>query len=188
MSDLTELLRQQLSDDAADETPPFGAQSVRLAQQMGREATPLLLQQLDADAATALLALEGLRESDPAAYGELPVAKRAAIHARALGKFTFFNTWGLPGVQVAATADALIALGNDAIRELAPLLDDERAAPSSGSQDATTSSAYGNRVCDYAWVLISEILGRRYRYSKSPRTRDREIAKLRTALSKRQQD
>jgi hypothetical protein len=50
------------------------------------------------------------------------------------------------------------------------------------------SNVYGNRVRDYAWVLISEILGRRYRYLDSPQARDREIKKLRTALRKWKQD
>jgi hypothetical protein len=42
---------------------------------------------------------------------------------------------------------------------------------------------YANRICDYAWVLISEILGRPYVYAQDPAERDRQIAELRAVLN-----
>jgi hypothetical protein len=132
----------------------------------------------------ALLALEALRVADPAAYAALAARDRAAIYVAALQHSVYFNAWGQPGMALSDTAHALIALGEPAVAALAPLLDDQRAAPSSGSQDATLSHANGNRVCDYAWVLISEVKLADYAYSASPAERDRDIAALRASIKR----
>ena len=181
-------LQRQLAEDSANEVPPFGALSVALALRMGAAATPHLRLHLEPSGATGFLALEALRYADAPEYALLPVSLRAAIHVNALRRHSFFNSWGLPGFQLTETSLAIIALGGGAVPSLAPLLLERRSAPLSGSEDATTSNTYANRVCDYAWVLISEILGRRYTYSKSPGARDREIGKLRVVLRKQKQD
>ncbi len=180
-------LQNQLAADAANDIPPFGAESVRMAAALGRSATSVLVKQIEIRSPASFLALEALRAADVAAYQALSVGTRSAIYASALRSSAFFNAWGMPGVQLTDTANALASLGVDAVAALAPLLEDERPAPLAGSKDATASSAYGNRVRDYAWVLISEILGRRYSYPKSPRARDEEIDKLRAHLRRRQE-
>lgn len=178
-------LERALSDDAARELPPFGADSVRRARTLGPAATPVLQAHVQARGDDALLALEALRVADPAGYQAQPGAARAAIYVAALGKGRYFNTWGQPGMALTDTARALAALGNDAVAALAPLLADQRPAPSSGSQDATLAQMNGNRVCDYAWVLIHEARGTEYVYASAPADRDREISALRAALANR---
>ena len=154
--------------------PPESADSVERARALGAGAVPQLREELGGS--NALLALEGIRAADPGAYDAIPAQERAAVYARALAGAQIFNAWGLPGFQLSDTARAVIALGPVAVDALRPLLEDERPAPLFGSQDATTATAYGNRVRDYAFVLIAEILGVAYDYPESPAERDREIA------------
>jgi hypothetical protein len=175
-------LQKQLREDAAQEVPPFAADSVRLARQMGAAASGPLLEQIKAQGKTSFLALEALREADPDAYRSLSGSLRAGIYGEALRAAGFYNAWGVPGYQLTDTARAFIALGEDAVAVLKPLLDDEREAPLSGSQSATTSRMYGNRVCDYAWVFISEIRHQPYNYSRDAAERNRAIEKLRQSL------
>jgi hypothetical protein len=124
-----------------------------------------------------------LRGAAPDAYRALSERDKALIYAEQLAGNAFFNSWGVPGYQLTDTSAALISTGRDGITALQPLLDDPREAPLSGSQDATTSAMYANRICDYAWVLISEILGRPYVYAQDPAERDRQIAELRAVLN-----
>jgi hypothetical protein len=177
-SDLQSDLSVQLREDTALNVPPFGADSIRIARDSGSKATSFLLQEVKDGGSTAFLALEALREADPVAYSALPARKRAEVYVNALKSSIFYNAWGLPGYQLTPTAHAVISLGDDAVRALKPLLGDLRPAPLSGSQDATTSSMYGNRVCDYAWVFINEIEDQPYVYSQDPAERDRAIAVL----------
>ncbi|HVK77850.1 MAG TPA: hypothetical protein VM734_31305 [Kofleriaceae bacterium] len=178
-------LAQQLQQDAARELlpTPSGAQSVRRATELGTTATPLLRDRIQARGADLLLALEALRLADPSAYAAVPAAERAAAYAAALAHSTYFNAWGQPGMQLSDTAHAFAGLGADAVPTLTPLLDDLRPAPAHGSQDATLSRMNGNRVCDFAWVLIQEARGQAYAYLTAPADRDREIAALKAALS-----
>ena len=180
---LPELLIQ-LQQDAAQAVPAFGAESVRLARLLGGAATDLLLEQIGARGDTAFLALEALRVGDPAAYDAIPSTERAEIYAATLRTNVFYNTWGLPGHQLTETTRAFLALKDDAIALLLPLLADRRPAPLAGSRDATASSAYKNRVCDYAWVFICEIRQRPYTYSQDPEERDRSIEELRQTESR----
>jgi hypothetical protein len=167
-----------LTEDARREVPPFGAESIRMARELGPAAIEVVKPRVLAQDDTALLALEALRAASREAYDLLPSELRARTYASALARNAFYNTWGLPGFQLSDTAEALIALGKDALPALRPLLRDQREAPLSGSKDATTSRMYANRVCDYAWVLISEILGRPYEYALDPAARDQSIASL----------
>ena len=177
-------LATSLQQDAARDIPPFGADSIKLARKIGPPASQLLVQHVHAHGSDALLALEALRMADPAAYAGLPASECAQVYGAALQHNAFFNSWGQPGGQLTETAHAFAALGDAAIAVLAPLLDDKRPAPASGSQDATTSQMNGNRVCDYAWVLISEARHVAYAYLTSPAERDQDIAAMRVALQR----
>jgi hypothetical protein len=178
-----ETLAQQLEREAEAGVPPFGAESIETARHLGPDASALLLRHIAARDRKAFLALEALRMADPDSYSALRARERAHIYADALAASIEFNAWGVPGYQLTDTSAALIATGRDGITALQPLLDDPREAPLSGSQDATTSAMYANRICDYAWVLISEILGRPYVYAQDPAERDRQIAELRAVLN-----
>jgi len=178
VSDSPELaqLASQLDQDAANGAPPAGAASVRQSVALGQKATPLLRARATSKGPSALLALEALRGADPAAYAALPASERAAIYVEALRSSVYFNAWGAPGLRISDTAQALVALGEPAAAALRPLLGDQRPAPLSGSNSATYSSTYGNRVCDYAWVFLSEIDKRPYRFDPDPAERDKQIA------------
>jgi hypothetical protein len=175
-------LETSLQQDAAHDIPPFGADSVKLARKIGPPAKTTLVQHVQARGSDAFLALEALRVADPFGYAALPAGERAQVYASALQRNVFFNSWGQPGGSLTETAHAFAALGDAAVAVLAPLLDDQRVAPSSGSQDATLSQMNGNRVCDYAWVLISEARHADYVYLVSPTDRDQDIAAMRASL------
>lgn len=172
-------LKEQLLSDAENEIPPFGAESVRMACHAGPAAAPLLLSEIRAENSTSLLALESLRAADPNAWDSLAPEMRAHIYAEALHRSVFFNAWGVPGYQLSDTSQAFASLGGAAVSALRPLLDDRREAALSGSQDATTSRSYGNRICDYAWILTCHALHRACSYFRDPGERDQAIAALR---------
>lgn len=178
----TDELDAQIAQDSADNVPPFSARAVQLARDLGAAATDLLRDHIRRGGPTAFIALEALRQSEPSAFEQIGRAERARIYADQLRESTFFNAWGLPGFKLTDTAMALIALGEEAVPVLAPLLDDNRPAPSEGSQDATVGAAYGNRVSDYAWVFISEITNKEYAYPKDVAARDGEIRSLSRSL------
>jgi hypothetical protein len=175
-------LDAQLEQDTAGQAPPFGARSVQLARDLGPAATDLLLDRINRAAPSAFLALEALRASDPQAFERIPAEQRARIYADALRESLFFNAWGLPGYKLTDTALAFIALGEPAVTALTPLLGDSAQAPLEGSEDSTTSSAYGNRICDYAWVFINEIRKKDYAYPESVAERDQGIRDLTRTL------
>ena len=172
-------LAAQLREDTDQGVPPFGAESVQIARRLGPTAADLLVSEIRARGDTAFLALEAIREAATEAYESLPGRERAGIYVDALTSNVFYNAWGVPGYHLTETSRALIGLGENAVAALTPLLSDLRPAPLSGSEDATTSTMYRNRVCDYAWVLINEIRGRAYQYSQDPEERDRAIEELR---------
>lgn len=175
----------QLKEDAARNLPPFGAASVEMARELGPRATDPLLREISAHGDTAFLALEALREADPVAYDALPPSERADIYAEALSDTIFFNAWGVPNYQLSSTSEALIALGDEAIQSLKSLLTDCRSAPLRGSHEGTVSSSYENRLCDYAWILISEIMRRPYSYAQLPAERDQAIQALHDELNEK---
>lgn len=175
-------LQKQLQEDAAQDVPAFAADSIKLARQMGSAAAPILLEQINPQGKTSFLALEALREAAPDVYHSLPSRLRADIYGEALRSSDFYNTWGVPGHQLTDTANAFIDLGETAVAVLKPLLNDKQEAPLSGSHEATTSKVYGNRLCDYAWVLISEIRHLPYGYSLDRAERDEGISALRDSL------
>lgn len=168
--------------EAVDEIPPFGARSVSLARELGPRARGLLVEKVRSGGCSAFLALEALRESDAEAFDRLSAEGRAQIYVDALRRNAFFNAWGVPGYNLTATSRALIALGEAAVSTLAPLLPDKSKAPLEGSRDATTSAIYQNRICDYAWLFLSEIRGLAYTYSRNPADRDRHIGSLLASL------
>lgn len=154
-----------------------------MARDAGPTAAPLLLAEVEAEGSASFLALEALRAADEHSWESVAPGMRAHIYAEALRRNVFFNAWGLPGYQLSDTSAAFASLGGAAVAALLPLLDDRREAPLSGSQDATTSKSYGNRVCDYAWILACDALRRRCIYFRDPRERDVAIAAMRSELS-----
>ena len=89
----------------------------------------------------------------PDDYKKIPNATKADILVSALGHLIFLNDWGhLPAAHYdGKPAKALLETKKEAIAPLKGLLDDRSEAPFFGSKDATTSSSYGYRRCDFAY-------------------------------------
>jgi hypothetical protein len=107
---------------------------------------------------------------------------RAIVYTTSLAREGNFLRWGsispsgfLPGVYGAE----LLALGPVVATPLQRLLGDRRPAPVYGSREAeAVNRAQGDRVCDYAWVLLSAIFDRPLLYHEDPRRRDPQIREL----------
>ncbi len=140
---------------------------------------PHLREVADANADHALMALRVLAKLAP---GEkFSDAARSILYATALERETNFARWGvisprgfLPGVYGAE----LLALKGVSGPFLQRLLADRRRAPVVGGQGERTSRAQGDRVCDYACVLLATIFDRPLAYYEDPSLRDEQIRRM----------
>ena len=129
-----------------------------------------------------LLALRRLAADD---YERLPADVKAGILCSALSTQTHLNDWGYLGPAESydgEAAQALLRVGGDAKRRLTSLLDDRRPAPLFGGEEATLSSLYHYRRCDFAYRYLSLIIGTVPRFDADTAQRDAAIASLRTRL------
>ncbi len=140
---------------------------------------PFLRELVDANGEHALMALRVLSRLAP--EEGFSAEARAIVYARVLERETNFARWGvispsgfLPGVYGAE----LLALKAAAGPHLQRLLVDRRRAPVVGGEGERTSRAQGDRVCDYAWVLLATIFDRPLAYYEDPRLRDEQIRQL----------
>jgi hypothetical protein len=130
-------------------------------------------------------ALLALRRDAPEAYRAVPAATRASVLADALARQTVVNDFGLlspDGSHDGVAGAALLESGEAAIEPLRPLLDDQRPAPSHGSEDATISRIFGLRRSDYAYRYLALITGTDAAFVPDVKERDRRIAALRDRL------
>lgn len=90
-------------------------------------------------------------------------------------------------VYTDSLAGRLAGYGRAVVAELALLLDDETAVFIEGSEEATLGSMYAHRVCDYAAVILADILGLRLAELRSmdPEERDAGLERLRRELEDR---
>jgi len=100
-----------------------------------------------------------------------------------------YNAWGLhiygeDGHIASGLGREAVALGDAMVPGLAARLDDRREGFIEGSEDATIASIYGWRVCDYAAIMLVEILGEDAGdlRSEDPAARDRRIEELKARL------
>lgn len=150
------------------------------------EHVPHLREVADANGDHALMALRVLARLAP---GEsFSDAAKAILYAGALERETNFARWGvisprgfLPGVYGAE----LLALKGISGPYLQRLLKDARRAPVAGGEGERTSRAQGDRVCDYAWVLLATIFDRPLAYYEDPSLRDDQIRQLDLWLDRR---
>lgn len=175
-------LEEQLQADSRAEAPPWASEAVANAPRCGHAALGRLLDHVMSADAKSFLALEALRIHFPRDWAAIAPTHRAATYARHLETAHWFNVWGQPDGPPSDTAQALIALGASAIPYLAPLLDSKRAAPSSGSEDATISRLAQYRVCDYAWAFIARLQNEPVIFPLSPEERDPKIAAMKKRI------
>jgi hypothetical protein len=91
----------------------------------------------------------------------------------------FYNDWGYlepGGSHDGEAARALLELGPAAANCLRPLLADRSTAPLFGSEEATLSSLYGYRRCDFAYRYLVKLRGGDPAFDRDPAQRDRAIA------------
>jgi hypothetical protein len=150
------------------------------------DQVPILRELADANGEQALMALRILARRAP---GERfsPTAK-AILYWSAFQRDHFFNRWGMisksgffPGVY----GHEMMALGAAAGPYLQKSLRDTRRAPVFGGEEERTSRIQGDRVCDYAWVMLATIFDRPLAYHTDPRLRDPQIQELDLWLDRR---
>lgn len=123
-------------------------------------------------------ALFALRRGHGALHAALPPAIRAKVLCDALTHLVFYNDWGYldpSGSHDGEAATALLELGDAAVACLRPLLADRTPAPLYGSEDATMSSMYKYRRCDFAYRYLIKLRGGEPRFAADPAERDRLI-------------
>jgi len=105
----------------------------------------------------------------------------------ALSKVSVLNDWGILTPSVSSNREAALAIleaGKPALTFLRPLLADKNPALLEGSKEATAAIDYKYRRCDFAYHLISQILGRPEVFDRNPQKRDQEIEALQKELDK----
>jgi len=149
---------------------------------LGREHVPVLREEADANGPRAVLALRALERLAP--EERFSAAAKAILYAAALEREADFSRWGaispsgfLPGVY----GQELLKLGAEAAPYLRPLLRDRRRAPASAER---AGRAQGDRVCDYAWILLATIFDRPLAYHAEPDRRDEQIRRMDLWLDK----
>jgi hypothetical protein len=176
-------LVKQLVEESQRPKARFDSTVYRQALQQGPSIVPKLVKSIKQPSYKNYLALEAVRELQPESWASIPASLRVAIYGDALKHAVIFNDWGLAGEYFDETARALMQLGEQAIPSLAVLLDDRRLAPCFGSEESTISKDYQNRVCDYAFVMISELMGQSIEYPFDPQSRDTLIGELKKKLA-----
>ncbi|HXX94884.1 MAG TPA: hypothetical protein VEN81_14750, partial [Planctomycetota bacterium] len=72
------------------------------------------------------------------------------------------------------------------VAHLRPALSDRRRARiQSGDREEAANRAQGDRVCDYAWVILATLLHRPFDYQADPERRDPEIREFDLWLGRR---
>jgi hypothetical protein len=104
-----------------------------------------------------------------------------------LGNDECYNAWGIhiygeDGHLATGLAREAVALGDAMVPGLVGFLGDTREGFIEGSEDATIADIYGWRVCDYAAIMLVEILGQDpgALTSMDPAARDERIDELKT--------
>jgi hypothetical protein len=151
-----------------------------------RDHAWILRQVADANAEHALMAVRVLAKLAP--EERFSDDARAILYVSALEREQNFARWGsiskggfLPGVY----GMELLALKAAAAPYLRRLLADKRRARVVGGEAGGTNAIQGDRVCDYAWVLLATILDRPIGYHPDPEKRDPQIRELDLWLDRR---
>ena len=154
---------------------------------MGAAHVPLLREIADANGPQALMAYRVLRGLAPAE--RFSDAAKAILYVTAFERETNFARWGslskggiLPGVY----GDELMATGEAAVPHLRKsLFDRRRARVQFGDREEAANRAQGDRVCDYAWIMLSTILRRPFDYVDEQDRRDLQIREFDLWLGRR---
>lgn len=104
----------------------------------------------------------------------------AQVYAAAIQKLGEHNPFELPGaVRSGLASRHLIALGQDAVPALRPLLTDQRLLEYEGSEEPTLSRLRAYRVADLAGAILAVILNRPFpAEAVTPKERDEALKRL----------
>ncbi len=132
-----------------------------------------------------------LRKFYPAAYKGVRNEDKSAILCSALKNTNAPNDWGYLEPSESfdyRSAKALLETGADALKHLAPILEDDSPAILYGSQEGAYSFVYGYRRKDYAYRYASLILGKSPLFRADPKERDKDIQVLKAELKNWRRD
>jgi hypothetical protein len=127
-----------------------------------------------------------VKRYSPLSYHSVPDLQKAQILVSTLTHQYAFNDWGHlapKGSHDREVAQALLALGDQVVPILEPVLDDDTPVGLFGSEEATISLLYQYRRCDYAYRYICVLLGKPAHFAKKIEERDRAIQELKKTLA-----
>jgi hypothetical protein len=154
---------------------------------LGAAHVPLLRQIADANGELSLMACRVLcRLAPEQAFSE---SAKAILYVSAFEREENFIRWGViskGGILPAIYGDEMMSLKTAIVPYLRKSLANRRPARVQGLPEAERSNRrQGDRVCDYAWVMLATILGRPFSYSDEPRDRDPQILEFDLWLDRR---
>jgi hypothetical protein len=167
-------LAVELAADSEKGREPFNSSAFAETVSRGEAAAGALVPTITPDR-KSLLALLAVRRMNAGEYQKIDPAMRVSVLIDALRNSKYFNTWGMPHLKWGEAAEAIIAEGRAAEQPLRALLGDTREAPSWGSEYYNEYLRYKYRVRDYAWALLTSILGQKAEIPLNPADRDRLI-------------
>lgn len=177
-------LIKMLEDESAELTPMLRSKVYSEIVSQSDSIVPLLVSSVQDDTVKHYLTLMAISEIDIKALSKIPTETRLKIYSDALQKGGPHNDWGLAGEHLSGASLDLVRIGEKSIPYLTDLLDDTTAAGIWGSEEATINKQYQNRVCDFAYYLILQIIKRNEPYLKPPKLRDASIDSLKKFLKK----
>ena len=137
-----------------------------------------LVQSVNTADYTSLLNLLAVRKLNEQAYRQIPDSQKRSILVDALSKSKTFNTWGFPHLKMEDASLALIEIGEYAIPNLRPLLNDCRDALLWGDEEYYEYQKFKYRLCDFAMIFIKRINKEQFTIPESPEERDKIIAQM----------
>jgi hypothetical protein len=177
-------LIKKLEEESAELKPMLRSKVYSEIIASGDSIVPFLVSSVQDTTVKHYLTLMAIAEMDQKALLQIPVETRLKVYSDALQKGGPHNDWGLAGEYLSGASLDLVRIGEKAIPSLIPFLDDTTAAGIWGSEEATINQQYQNRVCDFAYYLILQIMKRDEHYFESPKKRDVAIDSLKKFLKK----
>ena len=156
---------------------------------LGPAHVPMLREIADANGEQALMACRVLLQRAP---GErFSDAAKAILYVTAFERESNFARWGTlskGGIVPGVYGGELMATGEAAVPQLRKSLFDRRRARvqlRGGEREEAANRAQGDRVCDYAWILLATILRRPFDYVDEQDRRDLQIREFDVWLGRR---
>jgi hypothetical protein len=129
-----------------------------------------------------------LQRYSPNDYDNLPASVKGRILCSELANARYLNDWSYLAPEPSRdlfAAHAVLDVGKAALPYLLELMDDKRAAPLWGTEEATVSIIREYRRADFAYRYAMLILGRQATFPANVGERDILIARLKRDLSRR---